>query len=111
MAGAIAAGSGGDVGGDVGAPAARPLRVFCDADVLISGAASTVGASHILLRLSELTLVDCFTSRYVLSEVERNLSAKLLGALAAFQLIVHAAFDVVPDGSAAARVRSSARRT
>jgi hypothetical protein len=40
------------------------VRIFCDADVLIAGAASTRGASHILLRLSELTLVGASRSRF-----------------------------------------------
>jgi predicted nucleic acid-binding protein len=64
--------------------------------VLIAGAASTTGASHILLQLSELTLLQCLASPYVIEEAERNLTAKLPAALPAFQLIVQAAVKVGP---------------
>jgi predicted nucleic acid-binding protein len=76
--------------------AERQIVIFCDADVLIAGAASTTGASHLLLRLSELTLVKCVTSQYAVNEAERNLEAKLPAALAHFKLIIKAALTVVP---------------
>ena len=76
---------------------ARPTRVFYDADALIAGAASTTGASHILLRLSELTLLEGVTCRHVVIEAERNLLAKLPAAVPAFRLILEAAVDIVPD--------------
>jgi hypothetical protein len=65
--------------------------------VLIAGVASTTGASHILLQLSELTLVDCLTSQYAVNEAERNLLAKLPAAMPAFRLILRAAVEVIPD--------------
>jgi predicted nucleic acid-binding protein len=77
--------------------APAPLRIFCDADVLIAGAASTTGASHILLQLSELTLVQCLTSPQAVEEAERNLRAKLPAALPAFRLILDAAVEVGPS--------------
>ncbi len=58
------------------------VRIFCDADVLIAGAASTTGASHILLQLSELTLLVCLTSQYAIREAERNLLARIRWSLA-----------------------------
>jgi hypothetical protein len=70
--------------------------------VLIAGAASTTGASHILLRLSELTLLDCLTSQYAVVEAERNLLAKLPAAVPAFRLILKAAVEVLPDPSSSA---------
>ena len=82
--------------GEVEVQASRQLRIFCDADVLIAGSASTTGASHILLQLAELTLVTCQTSEYAIAEAERNLLAKLPAALAPFRLIVHAAITIVP---------------
>lgn len=82
--------------------AERQVGIFCDADVLIAGAASTTGASHILLRLAELTLVKCLTSEYAVNEAERNLSAKLPAALAPFQLILKAAVTIVPPPSSSA---------
>lgn len=74
----------------------RGVRIFCDADVLIAGAASTTGASHILLCLSELTLIDCVTSGHAISEAERNLLAKLPTALPAFRIILRAAVSTTP---------------
>jgi predicted nucleic acid-binding protein len=79
--------------------AARQISIFCDADVLIAGAASTTGASHILLQLGELTLVKCVTSQYAINEVERNLSAKLPAAITPFRLIVKAAVTIVSPAS------------
>jgi len=64
--------------------------------VLIAGTASTTGASHILLRLSELTVIDCLTSQYAINEAERNLLAKLPAATPAFRLILRAALEVIP---------------
>jgi predicted nucleic acid-binding protein len=72
------------------------VRIFCDADVLIAGAASTAGASHILLQLSELTLLVCLTSQYAIQEAERNLLVKLPDALPAFRLILKAAAKATP---------------
>lgn len=77
--------------------AVRHVRIFCDSDVLIAGSASTTGASHILLQLSELTLLTCLTSAYALTEAERNLSTKLPAALPAFRLLLQAAVEVLPD--------------
>ena len=56
----------------------RP-RVFFDADVLFAGAASPSeqGASLVLLRMAELSLIEAITSDQVISEVERNLTAKM----------------------------------
>ena len=85
----------------------RQLRIFCDADVLIAGAASTTGASHIMLQLAELTLITCLTSEYAVSEAERNLLAKLPAAIAPFRLIMDAAITIVAT-PARALIRSVA---
>jgi uncharacterized protein len=84
---------------EAGPDAPSLLRIFCDADVLIAGAVSTTGASHILLQLSELTLVACLTSRQAVEEAERNLLAKIPAALPAFRLILDAAVELVPSAS------------
>lgn len=75
------------------------LRVFVDADVLFAGAASpsTHGASHILLVMGELTLIECVTSTQAVTEVERNLAAKLPAKLPEFRLLVSRALHIVPD--------------
>lgn len=72
-------------------------RVLVDADVLIAGSASTSGASHILLRLSEFTIIECICSESVLVETERNLLKKLPHALPLFRLLTRSALRVVQD--------------
>jgi hypothetical protein len=80
---------------------ARPSkpRVFVDADVLFAGAASPGehGASLLLLRMAEITLIEGMTSRQAVTEGERNLAEKLPQAIPAFQMIVHRSLQVVPD--------------
>ena len=77
----------------------RLIRIFCDADVLVAGSASTTGASHVFLKISELTLIECLTSLYAIEEAERNLQAKLPDDVPTFRLIVRAAVAVVPSPS------------
>ena len=74
-------------------------RVFVDADVLFAGAAapSEHGASLLVLRLAELTLIEAVASRQVVVEAERNLAARLPGTLPAFRLIVDRCLRLVPD--------------
>jgi hypothetical protein len=82
-------------------PANRPSkpRVFVDADVLFAGAAapSQHGASLIVLRMAELTLIHAITSRQVVTEADRNLAQKLPRALPAFRLLVDRCLVVTPD--------------
>jgi predicted nucleic acid-binding protein len=79
-------------------PAPKP-KVFLDADVLFAGAASpsTHGASYIVLRRAELTLIECVTSEQVITEAERNLSEKLPNKLPAFHQLVNRCLRIVPD--------------
>ncbi|MGH2771778.1 MAG: PIN domain-containing protein [Actinomycetota bacterium] len=63
---------------------ARP-RVFFDSDVLIAGSASSTGAARVLLRLSELGLIEGVGSPQTRAEAERNLATKLPQALDAFR--------------------------
>lgn len=76
----------------------RP-RVFIDADVLFAGAAAPTeqGASLVVLRLAEITLIDAVTSQQAIVEAERNLATKLPVALPAFRMIVSRCLQVVPD--------------
>jgi predicted nucleic acid-binding protein len=81
-------------------PTHRPNpKVFIDADVLFAGSAapSEHGASLVVLRMAEITLLEAYTSQQVLAEAERNLLAKLPRALPAFRLIVARCFQFVPD--------------
>jgi hypothetical protein len=77
----------------------RELTVFLDADVIFAGAASPseYGASHVVLRMGEITLLECLTSQQAVTEVERNLTDKLPAKLPEFHLLVSRCLRVVPD--------------
>ena len=79
--------------------AKRKPVVFLDADVIFAGAAAPTehGASHIVLRMSEITLIECVTSEQAMTEVERNLAEKLPAKLPEFHLLVSRCLRVVPD--------------
>lgn len=83
------------------APASRP-RVFVDADALFAGAASPSehGASLVVLRMAEITLIDALASQQVIVEVERNLGGYLPAALPAFRLLVSRCLRIVADPTA-----------
>jgi hypothetical protein len=70
-----------------------------DADVIFAGAAapSEHGASHVVLRMGEITLIECVTSQQAVTEVERNLADKLPSKLPEFRLLVSRCLRVVPD--------------
>ncbi len=76
----------------------RP-RVFVDTDVLFAGAASSSkhGASLVILRMGEITLIEALTSEQVITEAERNLEDKLPQAVPMFRLLVNRCLRVVPD--------------
>ncbi len=77
---------------------AKPC-VMVDADVLFAAAASPSerGASLLVLRLAELTLIDAVASEQVITEVERNLAEKLPDALSTFQLLAARSLRRVSD--------------
>jgi predicted nucleic acid-binding protein len=79
----------------------RP-RVLVDADVLLAASASPSehGASLVILRMAEITLIDAYAPQQVLTEVQRNLEAKLPQALPAMQMIVSRCLTVLPDATA-----------
>lgn len=83
-------------------PADKP-RILVDADVLLAACASPSeqGASLMILRLAEITLVEALTCEQVIIEVQRNLLAKLPRAVPIFETIVNRCLCVVPDPSAA----------
>jgi hypothetical protein len=73
-------------------------RVFVDADALFAGAAAPGehGASLVILRMAEMTLIDAVASPQVVDEAERNLADKLPAALPAFRMIVSRCLRLVP---------------
>jgi len=73
--------------------------IFVDADVIFAGAAapSEHGASHVVLRMGEITLIDCVTSQQALTEVERNLEEKLPNKLPEFNLLASRSLRIVGD--------------
>ena len=73
-------------------------RVFVDADVLFAGSAAPTeyGASLVVLRMAEITLIDAVASPQVIKEAKRNLAAKLPAALPAFRMIVSRCLRLVP---------------
>ena len=77
----------------------RKPVVFLDADVIFAGSAapSEHGASHVVLRMGEITLIECITSQQAVIEVERNLAAKLPDKLPEFRLLVSRCLRVAPD--------------
>ena len=54
-------------------------------------------ASQVVLQLGELTLLDCVTSQQVVTEVKRNLAAKLPSKLPELQLILSRSLRTVSD--------------
>jgi len=76
---------------------AKP-RALVDADVLFAGAAGPTeyGASLVILRMAEITLVEAVTCQQVIDEVERNLTGKIPVALPAFRMLVSRCLKVVP---------------
>ena len=79
-------------------PSRSKPRLFIDADVLFAGCAgpSEYGASLVILRMAEITLLDAIVSQQVIDEAKRNLSAKMPKALPAFGLIVSRCLHVQP---------------
>jgi predicted nucleic acid-binding protein len=73
--------------------------VCLDADVIFAGAAAPTehGASHVVLRLGEITLIECGTSTQAITEVERNLADKLPSKLPELRLIISRSLRIVPD--------------
>jgi len=83
----------------VEASAPRRLRVCIDADALFAGAASATGASHLILQLGELGVIELGVPEQAVIEAERNLRAKLPAALPAFRTMVDACTTRLPMSS------------
>ena len=82
-------------------PATSPAkpRVLIDGDVLFAGTASPSehGASLLIMRMAEITLIEAIAPQQVIVETERNLADKLPQSLPAFRLIVSRCLRLVPD--------------
>jgi putative PIN family toxin of toxin-antitoxin system len=65
----------------------KKTRVFLDSNVLLSGLFSDRGAPRLILDILsiDLPVIKAVTGAYNLAEVEKNLHAKLPGALPAFR--------------------------
>lgn len=86
-------------------PRAPRLRICLDADALFAGAASVTGASHTILQLGELGIVEVGVPEQARIEAERNLAAKLPAAVPALRALVEAcciALAMAPARDAAA---------
>ncbi|PYM30287.1 MAG: hypothetical protein DMD80_04365 [Candidatus Rokuibacteriota bacterium] len=68
----------------------EPLHVCVDADVLIAGLLSRMGASHAILVLGELGLLRLVLPEAAVAEVRRNLAAKLPEAAPLFEEFLRA---------------------
>ena len=74
-------------------------KVFVDADVIFAGAAAPTehGASHVVLRMGEITLMDCISSEQAVKEVERNIAEKIPAKLPDFHLLVSRSLRIIND--------------
>ena len=84
-------------------PRAR-LRICLDADALFAGAASITGASHLILQLGELGIIEVGVPKQARVEAERNLAAKLPAALPALRALLEACCLGLPMASDAEAV-------
>jgi predicted nucleic acid-binding protein len=77
----------------------RKLRVFVDADVIFAGSAAPTehGASHVLLLMGEITLLDCVTSQQAVVEAECNLASKLPAKLPELRLLLSRCLRIVAN--------------
>ncbi len=75
------------------------LKIFLDSDVVFAGAASPSehGASHVMLRMGEITLLECIVSEQVISEGERNFTEKLPAKLPELRLLMSRSLKTVND--------------
>ncbi|HEY9702104.1 MAG TPA: PIN domain-containing protein, partial [Allocoleopsis sp.] len=61
------------------------IRVFFDTSVLIAGLASKTGASHAVLMMAEIGLIQMVISQQVILECQRNLIKKVSLSLSIFE--------------------------
>jgi predicted nucleic acid-binding protein len=81
------------------------LRICLDADALFAGAASVAGASHVILQLGELGMLEVGVPEQARDEAERNLRTKLPAALPAFRALIAACTTPIPMAPRSAAMR------
>jgi len=84
-------------------------RVFLDTSALIAGTISPTGAAREVLRLAEARLIELVVSRQVLTEADRNLTAKLPAILKEYHLLLRHLDPVIVDDPSSEAVREAAR--
>jgi predicted nucleic acid-binding protein len=86
------------------------LKVFFDSDVIIAGSFSDTGASHLLLELAEIGVIQGYISNQVVEECVRNIRRQLPVALPVFQALLDAASlrTVIPEGRFLEQARNQA---
>lgn len=81
-------------------------RIFADANVLVAGSASDVGAGHAVLKMAEFGMYTLVVSRQVLDEADRNMRKKLPGVYPQFvALMSRLNLEIAPDPPAAETAR------
>jgi predicted nucleic acid-binding protein len=84
-------------------------RVFIDTSALIAGVVSASGAAREVLRLAEAHLIEPLVSRQVLTEADRNLTAKLPSLLDDYHLLLSHIDPVIVEDPDRAAVHEAAR--
>lgn len=75
-------------------------RIFLDTSVIYAGIGSRTGASHAVLVLAEIGMLQLIACPYVLDEVERNLRAKAPDALPRYhETMRNIRWEIVSDPS------------
>lgn len=67
--------------------------------MIFAGAAAPTehGAGYVVLRMGEITLIDCISSEQAVKEVERNLAEKISEKLPDFHLLVSRSLRIIKD--------------
>ncbi|MEW6325256.1 MAG: PIN domain-containing protein [Nitrospirota bacterium] len=87
----------------------RRWRLFLDTSALIAGIVSTTGAAREVLRLCEAGVVEPMISRQVLTEADRNLSAKLPALVPDYRALMKQMAPVLVNDPSSKSVRWAAR--
>lgn len=83
-------------------------KVFPDTSALIAGIVSANGAAREVLRLCEAGAVEPLVSRQVLSEADRNLSAKLPALVSHYRYLMQQMLPTLLDDPTRAEVADAA---